>query len=125
MYIAIRGKDTSGAPFYVKTGRIEVSATDTPNWTFRLPTGITTIDDNAFEGISAESVYIPSGCESIGKEAFKDSSISAIYIPSTVESIGDNAIPMNAIIYTPANSPASIWAADNGFDDHQIVLWDK
>jgi len=125
LYIAIRGKDTSGAPFYVKTGRIEVSATDTPNWAFCLPTGITTIDDNAFEGISAEAVYIPSGCESIGKEAFKDSSISAIYIPSTVESIGDNAIPKDAIIYTPANSPASIWAAENGFEDHQVIYLDE
>ena len=110
----------------VSVGRLVTFEIDeNPEWTFRLPEDIKTIEANAFEGIAAETVYIPDGCETIGADAFANSDISVIFIPASVETIGDNALPENVFIYTSANSPASIWAAGHGFADYQIVVCEK
>lgn len=110
----------------VSVGRLVTFEIDEdPDWTFMLPAGIKSIEANAFEGISAEAVYIPNGCETIGAEAFKNSSISVIFIPDTVVTIGDNALPEDVFIYTPENSPASVWALEHDFEDYQIVTKEK
>lgn len=57
-------------------------------------TGLTTIENSAFEGCSSlEDVNIPNGVTTIGEEAFYNcTNLGTITIPSTVTSIGDYAI---------------------------------
>lgn len=59
---------------------------------FRLPSELQSIEPEAFEDISAVSVYINDGCESIGSRAFADSdSLRLVFIPESVDSIADDA----------------------------------
>ena len=125
--LRIKASGTYESTYLITSDRVSVGRLVTfvidenPEWIFKLPTGIKTIEESAFEGIWAESVYIPEGCETIEAEAFEGSNISVIFIPASVKTIGDNALPKDVFIYTPANSPASIWAADHGFEEYQIV----
>lgn len=52
---------------------------DTPNFT--MPSRLTTIEENAFEGITALSVVDAQTCTSIRKWAFKDSGVTQIKLP--------------------------------------------
>ena len=57
-----------------------------------LPKGITCIEENAFEGTNAVSVYIPDGCLSIGAKAFADCrELGSVRIPESVVRIDDSA----------------------------------
>ena len=57
---------------------------------FTLPSALTTIDESAFESISARIVYIPDSCTMIGAYAFRNSKIEQIRIPAGC-SIDDTA----------------------------------
>lgn len=51
----------------------EIPALDTSTLkTLKLPTGLTEIEDEAFEGGAFEAVIIPDGCMHIGHKAFMD-----------------------------------------------------
>lgn len=56
-----------------------------------LPAGLKTIEDEAFEGIAAETVIIPEGVTTIGKGAFRNSSVRLVVIPASVTFIGEDA----------------------------------
>ena len=56
-----------------------------------LPSGLTEIGEEAFEGISARVVIIPYGVTKIGRRAFADSDIELVVIPETVTEIADGA----------------------------------
>ncbi len=43
---------------------------ETPD--FVLPEGLTEVEESAFEGISADIVYVPDSCSSIGDYAFSN-----------------------------------------------------
>ena len=62
-----------------------------------LPANLATIEANAFEGTSAETVILPEGCTFIGARAFAGCrDLEDVYIPTTLTSIAADAF---------ANSP--------------------
>lgn len=46
-----------------------------------LPSSLQSIEESAFEGIEATSVYVPDSCTSIGAYAFKNAAVTKIRIP--------------------------------------------
>lgn len=83
---------------------------------FVLPIDLTVIEEEAFEGIDAEFVYISDNCERIGAHAFRNSSIGQIRIPADCE-IGDDILAgcENVIIFGTAGSDAEQYAQDHDF----------
>ena len=61
-----------------------------------IPSSLTSIADNAFNGKSLTSVTIPSLVTSIGASAFRNNRLTSISIPSTVTSLGDFAFAGNS-----------------------------
>lgn len=56
-----------------------------------LPGSLTTIEEEAFEGINADTVIIPDGVTTIGRRAFADSNVRLVVIPDSVTEIGEEA----------------------------------
>ena len=57
-----------------------------------LPSGLVSIDDEAFAGIPAEEFVIPSGCTTIGARAFADcDSLKLVVMPDSVTNISSSA----------------------------------
>ena len=56
-----------------------------------LPSALTVIGEEAFEGIAADTVIIPDGVTTIGPRAFANSNVRQVVIPATVTSIGEGA----------------------------------
>ena len=84
-----------------------------------LPEAANVIEDEAFAGISAASVWIPDGCASIGAGAFKSCpNLEKVRIPASVTSIGAGAFLScgdSFTIYGVTGSAAEAYAAQNGF----------
>ena len=92
---------------------------------FKLPAGLVTIGDGAFEGISAKRVEITENVVSIGARAFADCQhLRELVIPATVESIDDTALEgcKNVTIYGEKNSEAERFASDNGI---MFASWEE
>ena len=84
---------------------------------FVLPSSLITIEDSAFEGISAEKVDVSGSVSSIGARAFADCpNLTAIRIPATVDAIHDTAFEGSdgVTIYGEAFSEAARHAEANG-----------
>ncbi|MBR4501845.1 MAG: leucine-rich repeat protein [Clostridia bacterium] len=87
---------------------------DTP--TFVLPDFLTSIEEEAFCGFTAEVVLIPGRVTDIGARAFADApALRQIYIPSNVTSIAGNAFENdNVMIFGQPGTYAESYAADHG-----------
>ncbi len=73
--------------------------------------------ESAFEGSQVTAIRLFEGLESIPERAFADSALQWIYIPATVTVFADSAFDgctAALIICTPENSPASMYAQENG-----------
>lgn len=94
-----------------------VSVSDMPLIT--LPTGLKTLEKEAFLKTLASRIVIPSGVESIGARAFAESS-SLIYvvIPDSVTTIADNAFAddPNLCLICGENSSAKEYAVSHRID---------
>ncbi|MBR3174859.1 MAG: InlB B-repeat-containing protein [Oscillospiraceae bacterium] len=77
---------------------------------FVLPSALTEIEESAFEGISAATVYIPDLCTSIGSYAFRNASVKQIRIPEAC-SIAENAFDgcARVKIFGTPGSPAEVY----------------
>ena len=76
-----------------------------------IPTGVTSIEDGAFEGKGLTSVTLPQTLTHIKANAFKDNDLMDITIPATVTDIGDNAFAGNSSlgqVYIIPNSSVSV-----------------
>ena len=52
----------------------------------KLPADLTRIEDEAFTGISAQSIVVPDGCTAIGSRAFADcASLRYVFLPAALE----------------------------------------
>lgn len=86
---------------------------------FKLPAALTTIEEEAFEGISANVIDLRgTKIKTIGAGAFKNSvDVRTVYLPNSVRSIADDAFYgcLNAQFCCEAGSYAATWAADHHF----------
>ena len=58
----------------------------------RLPSALTTIEDEAFSGAAFEAAIVPNGCTAIGSRAFANCpNLVYVRIPASVTSIADDA----------------------------------
>ena len=84
-----------------------------------LPNNLTTIEAEAFDGSSINSVKLQDKVTSIGSRAFADcGKLKQIYIPASVTSIAADAFEgtRGLTIYCPANSFAAEYAFTYGID---------
>lgn len=95
-----------------------------------LPDDLTRVEDSAFEGIKAASVYVPDACTEIGDNAFKGcASLTRIRLPKECDIKGDDAFegcrtdPYTLengevlVIYAPAGGSTQEWA-----EEHHILF---
>lgn len=83
---------------------------------FTLPGLLETIEDEAFEGIAAESITFSNSLLSIGERAFANNRyLKIVSIPESVEYIGDHAFDgsRDFTVYGSANSYAADWAREH------------
>ena len=76
-----------------------------------MPAQLMRVEDNAFEGLAVESVYIPDGCTSIGTYAFKDCiGLEKIRIPAGC-TIGEDAFDgcVKVYVFGAAGSSAETY----------------
>ena len=85
-YVQDEYGNRASAWFYVSEVPIDLSMLTT----LQLPAGLTSIEDNAFEGGAFQAVIIPDGCMSIGTDAFRDCA-NLIYVsyPSGITGIDE------------------------------------
>lgn len=85
----------------------------------KLPTGIKTVEVEAFQGIGATTVVIPEGTESIQSKAFADnSSLSDVFLPESKVVIAEDAFDARPTITFHAimGSENAQWAIDHGYE---------
>lgn len=79
-----------------------------------LPSSLTRIENEAFEGIAATIVSVPTGCTSIGDRSFADSSVSKITIPGNCR-LGNDVFDgcRLVVIVSTEGSYAQAYCADH------------
>ena len=121
---------------YSKDGKTLVKyASGKRESSFTIPSTVTTISNDAFEGSKLTTVVIPDSVKTIGSFAFEGCyNLKSIVIPDSVTSIGDhvfsNMYASDLIIYCEAESQPSGWDSDwnqcyghsNG-TDYCTVVW--
>ena len=83
---------------------------------FILPSSLMIIEDEAFEGVAAQTVVLPNGFLSIGKGAFENAPyLKDIYIPESTQYIDDSAFSINSdlTVHGIDGSYAKDWACKN------------
>ena len=84
----------------------------------KLPAGLKTIQQEAFQGSPAECFVLPDGCVEIGERAFADcKELTLVKIPASVTTIADNAFEgggAGLVIVTPKGSMAESFAQAHG-----------
>ena len=83
------------------------------DYDFRLPAGTVEIEESAFEGIAATSVYIPDSCQSIGSAAFRGcTGLRVVRVPAAC-AIADDAFDgcANLTLVSVTGSTAEAFAA--------------
>ncbi len=89
----------------------------TETFDFILPTGLTTLYENAFEGIAAEYIYVPDGCTAIPDSAFANCpNLKQIRLPKDCTFTGNpfsGCVLLEAII-APDNGTTKTWVNANG-----------
>lgn len=81
--------------------------------TFKLPSSLVTIENEAFEGTAVETVVLPDGLIDIGPGAFEAvATLKDVYIPDTTTYIADSAfaITSDLTIHGVEGSYAKEWA---------------
>ena len=81
-----------------------------------MPSGLRSIEAEAFSGVRLHYVYLPDGCDSVGESAFAFSGVWEAHIPSSVTSIADNAFDAcpGLEIFGSSGSAAESWALRHG-----------
>jgi len=94
--------------------------------TFVFPSSLNTIEEEAFEGITVETVILPDGFQYIGEEAFGgNSTLTDVYLPPSTEYIADTAFPMNSelVIHGVEDSYALEWAEEHNIPFVVDNIW--
>lgn len=86
--------------------------------TLTIPTGVTTIEQEAFENTAATCVVIPESTETIVSRAFADSdSLTDVYLPAKTITIAEDAFDRNPSLtfHVYMGSDNANWALDRGY----------
>ncbi len=86
--------------------------------TLTIPTGVTTIEQEAFENTAATCVVIPDSTETIVSRAFADSdSLTDVYLPAKTITIAEDAFDRNPSLtfHVYMGSDNANWALDRGY----------
>lgn len=120
------------APLYlVGGGRHIYSNENTEITSLTIPSGVTSISDEAFDGCeSITEISLPSTLEKIGKHAFSDCYIKAITIPASVKEIGDYALSTSTLLTVTSLMEEPIpfavafgsWFADKTFKNGTLYV---
>jgi hypothetical protein len=103
---------TWSAAMLVTAGPNDEAALDSTA-VFTLPASLKVIEDEAFEGVSAETVILSDSTESIGARAFADNgALKAVHVSESLFYIGDNAFEgsYRVMIVGSEGSYAAAWA---------------
>lgn len=95
---------------------------------FKLPASLQSIEDEAFDGVAAETVILPEGLRHIGDNAFANAdSLTDVYIPPETSYIGQSAFPQSAklTIHGAEGSYAQKWALKNQVAFARTGVWDS
>ena len=78
---------------------------------FTLPAAMTEVEESAFEGIAAQTVYVPDGCRIIGDYAFRASAVTRIRLPAQCQ-LGEGVFDdcAEVLIFGVPGSPAEAYA---------------
>ena len=86
-----------------------------------LPTGLKTIENEAFKNTNLESVVLPEGLTTIGNEAFYNTRIAEITLPETVTSVGRDAFQYNKSLQKVVWSSRATSIRDYCFNDCSVL----
>ena len=94
----------------------------TPTAAFRTPDALTTIEEEAFAGIGAETVEISETVENIYNRAFADSRVKTVIIRNSETRIDYNAFDGcgHITVYSVPDTPVFWWAYDHGYTFYPI-----
>ena len=97
-----------------KLGQVEVTVLSGLNG-LTLPAALTEIEEEAFNGNSAQYVVLPAGTSSVGKRAFADNT-GLRFINLLSDAIAGDAFDgsPNVVAFVGEGSAAESWCADNG-----------
>lgn len=87
-YLVIKGTDSGGNKVYFESEPYNIQEEaevvfGSPD--FILPASLTTIEENAFEGLTAMKIVDAHNCTFIGNEAFKGTGLTQIKLPKDCE----------------------------------------
>ena len=83
--------------------------------TLTLPAGLEVIEEEAFEGIAAQTAEITWDVTGIGRRAFAGSQLQQVVIHSNVETIGEEAFDSGVTVFGEFGSYAMRWALDHEY----------
>ena len=84
---------------------------------FALPSALTEVKDEAFEGTRAQLVEFPASCAHIGSAAFRGGEVRVILLPEGIGDIADDALqgcPLRTVVCNEG-SKAWTWALAHGY----------
>ena len=116
VYLYAINIDRGSAFTYIGTETCTITADEIQEESARLPSQLTSIEEEALAGITATVIVVPENCRTIGKMAFaRCSGLERVYIPDAVNSISLDAFDLcpNLTIYAPLGSKAIQVAKDN------------
>ena len=82
---------------------------------FRTPGSLQVIEEEAFEGIAAQTAEITWDVTGIGRRAFAGSQLQQVVIHSNVETIGEEAFDSGVTVFGEFGSYAMRWALDHEY----------
>ncbi len=93
-----------------------------PEAGFRTPSALNTIEEEAFAGISAETVEIGESTENVFWRAFADSSVKTVIFRNGNTWVSDDAFAGcgNITVYSERDTEVFWWAERNGYSFYPI-----
>lgn len=94
---SIRGEELTAGKYIIRATIVDTDISDERAFVYYwnklvLPASLRTIEEEAFENLAAQAVFIPEGCESIGPHAFRGcESLLYVRIPSGTTAVDATA----------------------------------
>ena len=101
--------------------RITVTSEKLPEEpTLRIPVAIDTIEEEAFDGISARSGEMGENVRTIGERAFRNAQVEQAIVHTRTCQLGEDIFDSHVELYGALYSDIMRWAVDHGYDFYTI-----